>query len=237
MTYPRDLQYTREHEWARLEGDVEGMQEHLSRVEDEAFALDVRLEAAEGPFGTRDYHIALEAAPLDATLVAESDDGIYFPRLIMDPNWVRHLANLSTAFDFEPGRIEKRTSESLGLAAAGGDVALVIHLGEVYGFRLSRREASRLLLTISAQLVALMGAYWGMNLVSSALKTASADLRAGAGGVDAADFTDMLLRMYQRWAEEHDYQTELLEVSPGEEAGIPVAGVTIDDHAGGGGGE
>jgi len=62
------------------------------------------------------------------------------------------------------------------LAAAGIDVALVIHLGEVYGFRLSRREATRLLLTIAAQLAALMGAYWGINLVSSALKGASAGL-------------------------------------------------------------
>jgi GTP-binding protein Era len=62
------------------------------------------------------------------------------------------------------------------LAAAGSDVAMVIHLGEVYGFKLSRREATKLLFTISAQLMALMGAYWGMNLVSSALKTASAGL-------------------------------------------------------------
>jgi small GTP-binding protein len=62
------------------------------------------------------------------------------------------------------------------LAAAGVDVALVLHLGQVYGFQLSRREASRLLLTIATQLAALMGAYWGINLVSSALKTVSAGL-------------------------------------------------------------
>ncbi len=62
------------------------------------------------------------------------------------------------------------------LAAAGTDIAMVIHLGEVYGFRLSKKEASKLLLTISAQLLALMGAYWGVNLVSSALKTVSAGL-------------------------------------------------------------
>ncbi|NND44949.1 MAG: DUF697 domain-containing protein [Xanthomonadales bacterium] len=62
------------------------------------------------------------------------------------------------------------------LAAAGVDVALVIHLGEVYGFRLSRREATRLLLTIATQLAALMGTYWGINLVSAALKTVSAGL-------------------------------------------------------------
>ncbi len=62
------------------------------------------------------------------------------------------------------------------LAAAGIDVALVIHLGEVYGFKLSRREASTLLLTIATQVLALMGAYWGINLVSSALKGVSAGL-------------------------------------------------------------
>jgi len=56
------------------------------------------------------------------------------------------------------------------LAAAGIDIAMVIHLGEVYGHSLSRREAGRLLVTIAAQLAALMGAYWGVNLVSSALK-------------------------------------------------------------------
>ncbi|MBT8064431.1 MAG: GTP-binding protein [Gammaproteobacteria bacterium] len=89
------------------------------------------------------------------------------------------------------------------LAAAGGDVALVIHLGEVYGFRLSRREASRLLLTISAQLVALMGAYWGMNLVSSALKTASAGLStaltATAQGALAWYATYLTGKMAQTW--------------------------------------
>jgi small GTP-binding protein len=62
------------------------------------------------------------------------------------------------------------------LAAASIDIALVLHLGEVYGFRISRREASRLLLTIAAQLAALMGAYWGINLVSSALKSVSVGL-------------------------------------------------------------
>ncbi|MEE4175426.1 MAG: GTP-binding protein [Xanthomonadales bacterium] len=62
------------------------------------------------------------------------------------------------------------------LAAAGIDVALVLHLGQLYGHRLSRREASRLLLNIAAQLLALMGAYWGVNLVSSALKGMSAGM-------------------------------------------------------------
>lgn len=72
------------------------------------------------------------------------------------------------------------------LAAAGTDVAMVIHLGNVYGFQLSRREASKLLLTISAQMILLMSAYWGVNMISATLKTISAGmsaaLTAGAQG-------------------------------------------------------
>ena len=72
------------------------------------------------------------------------------------------------------------------LAAAGTDIAMVVHLGNVYGFQLSRREASKLLLTISAQLLLLMSAYWGVNMVSAAMKTVSAGmstvLTAGAQG-------------------------------------------------------
>jgi len=64
------------------------------------------------------------------------------------------------------------------LAAAGTDVAMVIHLGNVYGFQLTKREASKLLLTISAQMLVLMGAYWGVNMVSAALKTISAGMSA-----------------------------------------------------------
>lgn len=62
------------------------------------------------------------------------------------------------------------------LAAAGIDVAMVIHLGRIYGLSLSRREAFSLLLSIAAQLMALMGTYWGVNLVSSALKGISAGM-------------------------------------------------------------
>jgi GTP-binding protein Era len=89
------------------------------------------------------------------------------------------------------------------LAAAGTDIAMVIHLGEVYGFSLSRREASKLLITISAQLLALMGAYWGMNLVSSALKTASAGLStaltAAAQGALAWYATYVTGKMAESW--------------------------------------
>ena len=48
-------------------------------------------------------------------------------------------------------------------------------------------------------------------------------IRAGAGGVDAADFAEMLLRMYLRWAERHDYPTAVLDTSYAEEAGLKSA--------------
>jgi peptide chain release factor 2 len=48
-------------------------------------------------------------------------------------------------------------------------------------------------------------------------------LRSGAGGVDAADFAEMLLRMYLRWAERHGYQTEVYDTSYAEEAGLKSA--------------
>ena len=45
-------------------------------------------------------------------------------------------------------------------------------------------------------------------------------IRSGAGGVDAADFAEMLLRMYLRWAEKNGYPTKVLDTSYAEEAGL-----------------
>jgi peptide chain release factor 2 len=53
-------------------------------------------------------------------------------------------------------------------------------------------------------------------------------IRAGAGGVDAADFAEMLMRMYLRWAEQHKYQATVMDTSYAEEAGIKSATIEID---------
>jgi peptide chain release factor 2 len=53
-------------------------------------------------------------------------------------------------------------------------------------------------------------------------------IRAGAGGVDASDFADMLLRMYLRWAEQHKFPATVLDTSYAEEAGIKSATIEID---------
>src|SRR5689334_4407126 len=52
-------------------------------------------------------------------------------------------------------------------------------------------------------------------------------IRSEAGGVDAADFAEMLMRMYLRWAERHRYPVELLDVSYAEEAGIKSATFSV----------
>ncbi len=58
--------------------------------------------------------------------------------------------------------------------------------------------------------------------------SAFVDIQAGAGGTEAQDWAEMLLRMYLRWAESRDWKTELLEVSGGEVAGIKSATFKVE---------
>ncbi|MGD1948781.1 MAG: peptide chain release factor 2 [Leptolyngbyaceae cyanobacterium] len=53
-------------------------------------------------------------------------------------------------------------------------------------------------------------------------------INAGAGGTDAQDWAEMLLRMYTRWCEQHGYSIKLVEESKGEEAGLKSATLEID---------
>lgn len=53
-------------------------------------------------------------------------------------------------------------------------------------------------------------------------------IRSGAGGVDAADFAEMLLRMYLRWAERNGYPVKVLNTSHAEEAGLKSATIEIN---------
>jgi peptide chain release factor 2 len=53
-------------------------------------------------------------------------------------------------------------------------------------------------------------------------------INAGAGGTDAQDWVEMLLRMYTRWAEQHGYKVQLAELSEGDEAGIKSVTLEVD---------
>lgn len=55
-------------------------------------------------------------------------------------------------------------------------------------------------------------------------------LHAGAGGTEAQDWTQMLLRMYVRWAERHGFEVETVDLLPGDEAGVKSASLFIKGH-------
>ena len=60
------------------------------------------------------------------------------------------------------------------------------------------------------------------------MRNALLSISAGAGGTEATDWADMLLRMYLRWAERHRFGTEIVDRTEGEEAGIKSATIAVD---------
>jgi peptide chain release factor 2 len=58
-------------------------------------------------------------------------------------------------------------------------------------------------------------------------KNAIVTIHPGAGGTESQDWAEMLLRMYLRWVERRDYRREILDLQPGDEAGIKSATLTI----------
>lgn len=56
------------------------------------------------------------------------------------------------------------------------------------------------------------------------------DIQAGSGGTEAQDWAEMILRMYLRWAEQHDFKTDIIEISAGDVAGIKSATVSIQGN-------
>jgi len=108
-----------------------------------------------------------------------------------------------------------------GLRRRLDDLAVLVELAEAEDDAETRAEAEREL----AELRRAIEALEVRTLLSGEYdaREALVTIRAGAGGVDAADFADMLLRMYLRWAERHKYPTEVYDTSYAEEAGIKSA--------------
>ncbi len=135
---------------------------------------------------------------------------------------MRRLTELRSEVDRWTG-VEQRIADALELAdmvaleAESDQPALVAELeGEV--------EAIDRLLADMERSLLFAGEYDGHDAILS--------IHAGAGGTDSQDWADMLLRMYLRWADRHGFTTEVLDSSPGEEAGIKSVTLTIQgSHA------
>jgi peptide chain release factor 2 len=110
--------------------------------------------------------------------------------------------------------LEKRAADAAELASLG-DSSLEAEIESEVGKLASRLDEMELEAAFS-------GDYDARNAILS--------IHAGAGGTESQDWAQMLMRMYLRWAERRGYQAEVLDVSPGEEAGIKstVIGVTGD---------
>jgi peptide chain release factor 2 len=108
-----------------------------------------------------------------------------------------------------------------GLRSRLDDIAVMYELAE-------SESDSTMLTEAEAELVALRKAIGELEvrtLLSGPydIRQALVTIRSEAGGVDAADFAEMLMRMYLRWAERHGYPTEVYDTSYAEEAGIKSA--------------
>ncbi|UJW35431.1 peptide chain release factor 2 [Saccharothrix sp. AJ9571] len=101
------------------------------------------------------------------------------------------------------------------------DLGVLYELAEAEDDTASKAEAESDLVKLRQEIAALevrtllSGEYDDRNAVVT--------IRSEAGGVDAADWAEMLLRMYIRWSERHDYPTDVYDISYAEEAGIKSA--------------
>ena len=119
------------------------------------------------------------------------------------------------------GELDKFT----GLDSRIEDLALMVEMAQEEGDASSLEDSERELLRIKKSVESLEirtllnGEYDAREALVS--------IRSGAGGVDAADFAETLMRMYMRWAEQHKYPVEVYETSYAEEAGLKSATFAI----------
>ena len=122
-------------------------------------------------------------------------------------------------------QLAARVDAVKSLQGALDDAVTLIELGEGEGDKASVEEGEAEIARLTqrarkAQLESLLSGEADAN-------NAYVDVNSGAGGTEAQDWAQMLLRMYTRWAEQHGYKVEELEESPGEEAGLKSASILI----------
>ena len=116
---------------------------------------------------------------------------------------------------------KSRVTKLRGVESRIDDLEVLVELAREAGDEATEAEAAAEL----ADIETMIGELEVQTMLSGEYDERSAvvTIRSGAGGVDAADFAEMLLRMYLRWAERHGYATAVLDTSYAEEAGIKSA--------------
>ena len=172
------------------------------------------------PAEIRDLRTTLESiqAVSDPTVlqakIAELSEQASAPDLWDDPEKAQKVTSALSATQAELDRVRK-------LGGRIDDLETLVELGTEMGDEESLVEAEGELAGIRKDL----GELEVRTLLNGEYdqREAVVTIRSGAGGVDAADFAEMLLRMYLRWAERHGYPTTVLDTSYAEEAGLKSA--------------
>ena len=146
--------------------------------------------------------------------IAALNDEVAAPDLWDDPDNAQRVTQSLSNLQNEVERIE-------GLRQRLDDVAVLLELAAEEDDTDSAHEAASEIETLTSQIEELEV----RTLLSGEYdpREAMVTIRAEAGGVDAADFAQMLLRMYTRWAERHHYKCQVYDISYAEEAGIKSA--------------
>lgn len=151
--------------------------------------------------------------------IAELSDQAGAPDLWDDPAKAQKVTSALSHAQSELARVR-------GIASRIDDLEVLIELANEAGDEQSASEARAELVSLQK----LVGELEVTTLLDGEYDALPAviTIRAGAGGVDAADFAEMLMRMYLRWAEQHQYPATVLDISYAEEAGIKSATLEID---------
>ncbi|MEI2766733.1 MAG: peptide chain release factor 2 [Dermatophilaceae bacterium] len=152
--------------------------------------------------------------PVLGDRIADLERRASAPDLWDDPDRAQQVTSALSRATAERDRV-------VGMGARIDDLETLVELGQEEHDAATLEEAERELAGLRKD----VGELEVRTLLSGEYdaREAVVTIRSGAGGVDAADFAEMLLRMYMRWAERHGYPTEVLDTSYAEEAGLKSA--------------
>ena len=125
----------------------------------------------------------------------------------------------------EKGLLERRVRDWGALAATCDEIATLLELADEAEDPETAREAEVMIGPLDAQIRAIE--VQRLLCDEQDAMDAIVEINAGAGGTDACDWAEMLLRMYTRWAESKGHKVQVLDRQPHEEAGIRSASLAI----------